>query len=161
MEKILNLSESEKIAKKLRAKGEKIVLTGGCFDLLHIGHLHFLEKAKMAGDVLIIALESDINVKKLKGVHRPINSQLERARLLTALSLVDYVVLLPKMSSYKDYEKLVQSLCPDAIAITTNDPQIQNKKRQAKLVGAKVKVVAPLLKNKSTSKIAQILASEL
>lgn len=157
MEKIIKLKMAINLSETLRSQGKTIVLAGGCFDILHLGHLHFLEKAKMAGDVLMIALESDENVKKLKGEGRPINSQKDRAKILTALRIVDYVILLPFMKGHADYFSLVKNLKPDIIAVTAGDPQLKQKKEQAKAVNGKVKVVTPYLKTASTSQLVKIL----
>ena len=78
---------------KARAKGKKIVFTNGCFDILHIGHKRYLEEARKLGDILVVGVNSDNSVKRLKGEKRPINSELDRLELLTALDCVDYVIL--------------------------------------------------------------------
>lgn len=160
MGKIIKLKEAINLSDTLRSQGKTVVLAGGCFDLLHIGHLQFLEKAKKEGNILMIALENDANVKRIKGPNRPINSQEDRAKILTALHLVDYLILLPEMSDFEDYQKLVQKLQPNIIAVTSKDPQIENKRRQAKMAGARVKIVSPLIKTRSTTKLAQILHSD-
>ena len=76
-----------------RLKGKKIVFTNGCFDILHIGHAKYLKESKKFGDVLIVGLNSDNSVKRLKGANRPINSELDRAMLLDELKSVDYVII--------------------------------------------------------------------
>ena len=78
---------------KLRQEGKTIVTTNGCFDILHVGHLRYLEETKKFGDVLIVALNSDASVRRLKGEGRPINNENDRAEVLNALKSVDYVVL--------------------------------------------------------------------
>jgi len=78
---------------KLRADGKVIVTTNGCFDILHVGHVRYLEKAKEFGDVLIIALNSDESVRKIKGPNRPINNENDRAEVLSALEFADYIIL--------------------------------------------------------------------
>lgn len=78
---------------KLRKDGKTIVTTNGCFDILHVGHVRYLEETKKYGDVLIVALNSDKSVKSIKGEGRPINNELDRAEVLNALKSVDYVVL--------------------------------------------------------------------
>ena len=74
-------------------KGKKIVFTNGCFDILHIGHVEYLKKSKEFGDILIVGLNSDSSVKKLKGENRPINNEMDRAGVLDELKSVDYVVI--------------------------------------------------------------------
>ena len=81
------------LLKKLRAENKTIVTTNGCFDILHVGHVRYLEKTKTFADVLIVALNSDKSVKSIKGDSRPINKEEDRAEVLSALRCVDYVVL--------------------------------------------------------------------
>lgn len=81
------------IIKTLKAKGKKVVATNGCFDILHVGHVRYLQKSKSFGDILVVGLNSDISVKILKGETRPINPQEDRAEVLCALACVDYVVM--------------------------------------------------------------------
>ena len=90
---LIKRSELQDLLKKLRAEGKTIVTTNGCFDILHVGHVRYLEKAKSFGDVLIVALNSDKSVKRIKGESRPINNENDRAEVLSALRSVDYVVL--------------------------------------------------------------------
>ena len=92
-EHIKTLNEITFLSEELRARGKKIVFTNGCFDLLHAGHVKYLETAKSFGDVLIVGLNSDQSVSTLKGNNRPINMQVDRAYLLAALEAVDYVVI--------------------------------------------------------------------
>jgi D-beta-D-heptose 7-phosphate kinase/D-beta-D-heptose 1-phosphate adenosyltransferase len=99
------------IIKGLRAKGKRIVFTNGCFDLLHIGHVRYLEKAKALGDVLIVGVNSDTSVRKLKGPQRPILPEEERTEILSGLGCVDYVTLFGET----DPLKLITSLHPDVL----------------------------------------------
>lgn len=80
-------------AEELRSQGKKIVTTNGCFDILHLGHVRILEAAKELGDILIVGINTDDSVKRLKGPERPINSDLERAEVIGALKSVDYVTI--------------------------------------------------------------------
>jgi len=157
MEKIIDLQKLEKFLSG-ESKG-RIVLTGGCFDILHIGHVRFLSEAKRMGDYLVVLLESDKKVKELKGKSRPVFIQKERAEMLAALGCVDLVVLLPMMENDDDYLNLVMKVKPDIIAVTEDDPQIENKRRQAREVGGKLKIIS-LIKTFSTSKLAKILGVE-
>ncbi len=77
---------------QLKAQGKKVVLTNGCFDILHVGHVRYLQQARALGDCLVVGLNSDDSVRRLKGATRPINSQRDRAEVLGALRCVDYVV---------------------------------------------------------------------
>lgn len=157
MSKIVNVREAEEISKKLREKNKKIVISGGCFDILHIGHIRFLQEAKKNGDFLFVLLEDDKSVKKLKGNDRPINNQKDRAEILASLSFTDYIVLLKEMKSNKDYDQLIFKLHPNIIATTKNDLQKVHNIRQAKKINAKVVYVINRIKNKSTSNLAKII----
>jgi len=91
-----NLIPRDSLAKKaeeLKAQGKKIVTTNGCFDILHLGHVRILEAAKQLGDILIVGINTDDSVKRLKGPERPINTDLERAEVIGALKSVDYVTI--------------------------------------------------------------------
>lgn len=98
LEKLIAQKDLNDILNNLRAEEKTIVATNGCFDILHVGHVRYLKKAKELGDVLIVALNSDNSVKQIKGPNRPINSELERAEVLSALYFVDYVVLFDEPS---------------------------------------------------------------
>ncbi len=93
----------------LKKQGQTIVTTNGCFDILHIGHLRYLKKAKSYGDVLVVALNSDSSTRALKGESRPINNQNDRAELLSNLNCVDIVVIFDEISP----EKLLVEIAPD------------------------------------------------
>lgn len=132
---------------------KKRVLVGGCFDLLHLGHLIFLENARAQGDELIVLLEPDSKIKKLKGKFRPIYSQKERSYMLSCLKAVDKVIELPEDIQDQDYDKLVLQLKPQIIATTKDDPGLEFKKRSAELVNAQVKEVVDFIPGLSSSKI--------
>ncbi|MBI5122369.1 adenylyltransferase/cytidyltransferase family protein [Candidatus Roizmanbacteria bacterium] len=134
---------------------KKTVLVGGCFDLIHFGHLKFLEKAKEQGDFLIVALESDEFIKKHKK-KLPVHQQLERAEILANLNMIDLIILLPLFKTNNDYFNLVKKISPQIIAVTVGDPQLENKKKQALEVDAEVKEVVTNLKNFSTRNIAKV-----
>lgn len=95
----------------LRRKGKKIVFTNGCFDLLHLGHLKILREAKTKGDILVVGLNSDSSIKKIKGSTRPILDQKTRANLLVNLKPVDYVVLFKEQTPYD----LIKTIRPDVL----------------------------------------------
>ena len=140
-------------------KAHKKVLVGGVFDILHYGHIHFLKNAKKLGGHLTVALESDENVRRLKGKKRPIHGQNERREMLETLNCVDKVIILPNKMTDKDYDALVLKTKPDVIAVTKGDPMLKNKQDQAAKVGAKV-VIIPKINEASTTKIAKILGLE-
>jgi len=158
MKKIISLKEINKVIPKISDK--KTVLVGGCFDLFHFGHLTFLQNSKKAGDFLIVALESDEFIKKYKK-RTPIHSQNQRAEILSSIIYVDLVVKLPLLKSDKEYYDLVKLVKPSIIAITDGDSQVGNKRKQATMVGAKLKVVANLLNNFSTNRIIKVLRFDI
>lgn len=153
MKKIINIAQSFKISSNFKGKGKKIILAGGCFDILHAGHIAFLEKAKKSGDILFLLLESDQAIKKLKGEKRPINTQANRAKILSSIEYVDFVINLEKPIKNEDYQKLVSQIKPDVIAVTAGDPNLKEKKLQAKSVGGVVKIVLKKLPEHSTTKL--------
>ena len=155
MGKIINIKKAVEQSSKLRNQRKTIVLVGGVFDIIHIGHIKFLEKAKKQGDFLFVLLESDESVKKLKGLTRPLNNQEDRAEVLEAIRYVDYVIKLKGTLKNVDYDKIVKKIGPNVLATTKEDSYIFHKIRQAKLVNAKVKIVLPRLKHISTSKILE------
>lgn len=140
-------------------KKDKKILVGGCFDILHYGHIHFLKEAKKKGSYLVIALESDENTRKLKGKTRPIHNQKQRSEILRSLNFVDKVIKLPEMKTDRDYEKLVLRIKPDIIAITERDKSKQQKLRCANLVKARL-VEIKKIETPSTTKIAKITGLE-
>jgi rfaE bifunctional protein nucleotidyltransferase chain/domain len=154
MARIVNLQQLKTLFP--RKNEGKIVLTGGCFDILHIGHVRFLSEAKRMGDYLVVLLESDKKVKELKGEKRPVFIQKERAEMLSALESVDLIVLLPTLEKDSDYFNLVMKIKPDIIAVTENDPLTEKKRSQAKRIGGELKVVS-FKETVSTSTLAKIL----
>jgi len=90
---VLSLEELATESDRLKASGRRLVLTNGCFDLLHAGHVDYLARARALGDALAVAINSDQSVRELKGPTRPVNSEGDRARVLSALRAVDYVVV--------------------------------------------------------------------
>lgn len=161
MSKVVTIEQASEISKKLQNQGKTVVVAGGCFDILHIGHVNFLTEAKKQGDALFVLLESDANIKKQKGQDRPIYTQKDRAAMLAALSMVDYVVLLPEMIRDKDYDDVLISLKPAIIATTIGDPNRSHKERQAALVNGKVVDVIDRITHTSTSRLAALLSKEL
>ncbi len=109
--KIKKLKELKDIIGASRKRGEKIVFTNGCFDILHLGHIKYLEKAKGLGDKLVLALNSDASVRRLKGKGRPIFSDQERAVLVAALECVDYVTVFAETTPLR----LIKALKPDVL----------------------------------------------
>ena len=107
--KIIPRNQLKKLVRKLKKQHKKIVTCNGCLDILHPGHIKFLREAKKQGDVLIVGLNSDKSVKMSKGPKRPINSQKDRAEVLSALEMVDYVTVFNE----RDPRKLLSIIKPD------------------------------------------------
>jgi len=95
--KIVGLEELSQRSKQLRAAGKKLVATNGCFDLLHVGHVRYLQAARALGDLLAIGLNGDRSVRELKGKGRPVTGERDRAEVLAALQCVDLVTIFPEM----------------------------------------------------------------
>lgn len=155
MRKILDIKDAIRIAKRLQSKNKSIVVVGGFFDILHIGHIKFLESSKKYGDYLFVLLEEDKKAKKAKGANRPINSQDDRAKILSSLQSIDYVVLLRNMTNNAQYDKIIIQIAPSILATTHGDPYIDHKKRQAKLINGKVICVIRRIYNHSTTQLAK------
>ncbi len=118
---ISNHNELAKLVKKLKAQNKKIVFTNGCFDLIHPGHVEYLEKAKSLGDVLIVGVNSDDSVKRLKGKNRPILSEKDRVLILSAFYFVDFVTIFNEDTPYD----LIKLIIPDVL-VKGGDWQIEN-----------------------------------
>lgn len=108
MSKLKRLDELIKVVEGLKKKGRKIVFTNGCFDLLHLGHIRYLREAKRLGDILIIGLNSDNSVRSLKGRERPLVKEKDRTEILSALEVVDYIVIFDELTP----KNLIDSITP-------------------------------------------------
>lgn len=156
-EKIKNLNALKKIVSNLKKIRKKIVFTNGCFDLLHYGHVKYLEEAKKRGNVLIVAVNSDASVKKIKGKNRPIVNEKDRVSLIAALESVDYVVIFNEETPLK----VIKALKPDVIVkgADWNKKNIVGKDFILSY-GGRVSIIK-LIKGRSTTnlikKIAKIL----
>ncbi|NNG27692.1 MAG: D-glycero-beta-D-manno-heptose 1-phosphate adenylyltransferase [Ignavibacteriaceae bacterium] len=106
-----SLEEIKSIRSTLKADNKKVVFTNGCFDLIHAGHIDYLNKAKALGDVLIVGLNSDYSVKRIKGEKRPIINEDERAEIISNIKPVDYVVLFDEDTP----AELIKELVPDLL----------------------------------------------
>lgn len=95
----------------IKASGHSIVFTNGCFDIIHAGHVQYLEQAQQLGDILVVGLNSDASVRRLKGSSRPINSEENRALVLAALQSVDYVIIFEEDTPYE----LIEAIQPDVL----------------------------------------------
>jgi D-beta-D-heptose 7-phosphate kinase/D-beta-D-heptose 1-phosphate adenosyltransferase len=151
-DKIKTISQLKGIVGRLRHDGKKVVFTNGCFDILHRGHIEYLAKAKKLGYVLIVGLNSDSSVKKIKGAKRPINKEKDRAVVLSALESVDYVVIFKEPTPYE----LIKAIRPDVLAKGADW-------KPKDIVGSDIakKVVAiPFVKGYSTSGLLEKLGGD-
>lgn len=145
MSKLKRLSDLRRIAASEKAKGKSIVLANGCFDLFHVGHIRYLREAKEKGDILVVALNSDSSVRKLKGRGRPILPQKERAEILSSFWFVDYVTIF----SEANVERILLALKPD-YHVKGSDYTINTvpEREAVKRYGGRVAIVGgPKIKN--------------
>ncbi len=149
--KILSAKKAQKKVLKWKSKGETIVFTNGCFDILHYGHIHYLAQAKKLGNRLIIGLNSSASVSRLKGKHRPINDDATRSHLLAALEMVDLVIFFDQDTPLE----LIIDLEPN-ILVKGGDykPKEIVGYSEVKSKGGKVKIL-PFIDGYSTTKIEQ------
>src|SRR5437773_7722683 len=153
--KILDMDELAKHSRELRAAGKKLVVTNGCFDLLHVGHVRYLQAARALGDALAVGLNSDRSVRELKGSGRPINNERDRAEVLAALECVDFVAIFPELSA----TQFIRASVP-AIYVKGGDytSETLNAEESAVLrkIGAKIRIL-PFEKGYSTSLLLERL----
>ena len=157
--KIINKDQIKLIADKLRKQRKCVITTNDTFDIIHAGHIQFLEQGKALGDVLIIGLNSDESVKKYKGDKRPINSQNDRSIVLSALNCVDYIVIFdePEPSLLLEYIKPNIHVKAGDYTIDPSKENSSNKVWEREIVeknGGQVKIL-PLLNGRSTTSIIQ------
>ena len=147
--KFKDLSELPALVKDLKKKGKQLVLTNGCFDLLHAGHIMLFSASKQLGDILIVAIDDDESVKKLKGSGRPVLNAKERSRILSALDAVDYVVVF----SSQELIKLIEIIQPDVLTKGSNYSTTQVFGREhVEALGGKV-VLIPVTEDISSTRI--------
>jgi rfaE bifunctional protein nucleotidyltransferase chain/domain len=148
-QKVLSLSELSERAGKIRQTGKRLVLTNGCFDLLHVGHVRYLQQAKQLGDFLVVAVNGDESVRTLKGAGRPLNSEEDRAEILAGLQSVDFVTIFPARRA----TRVIEALRP-AIYVKGGDYTLESLDPEEvaalKRAGAEIKTL-PLVPGKSTS----------
>ncbi len=138
-----------RIRKDLKRRGEKVAFTNGCFDILHSGHIHIIREAKKQGDVLIVAVNDDSSVKKIKGPSRPIFPLRERLEILEAVEDIDYLVTFADETP----QKVIASLLPDVL-VKGGDWKIEEVvgKKEVERAGGKV-IIIPYLEGHSSSEI--------
>ena len=109
--KIKTLEEIVRLRCELRESGKRLVFTNGCFDILHVGHVRYLNQARALGDLLVVALNSDRSVRQIKGPSRPVVTEMERAEVLAALESVDYIFLFDDLTP----QRIIDAIVPDIL----------------------------------------------
>lgn len=132
----------KQLLKKARSHSTKVALVTGVFDILHEEHRKFLQKAKKEGDILIVGIESDARVRKLKGEGRPINNQEARSQKLEALGIADFVFILPEeFNKPEDHIQLISEIKPDVLAVSSHSSHLEQKKKIIEQFGGQLKIV--------------------
>lgn len=148
---VVTRNQIAEIRKRLKQEGKKVVFTNGCFDILHRGHVEYLTKAKSMGDILIVGINSDNSVKRIKGADRPIVSEEDRSFLVSSLCMVDYVCIFEEDTP----QKLIEMIVPDVL-VKGADWRVNDivGKDIVENSGGEVKTVE-LVPNRSTTDIIQ------
>ena len=156
--KIVSAQEVGAISVRLREAGKKLVVTNGCFDLLHAGHVRYLQAARQLGDALVVGINSDASVRTLKGEGRPINRESDRAEVVAALSCVDYVAIFPDVRA----TRFLTASCP-AVYVKGGDYKtdtLNSAEREAvEKIGAEIRIL-PFEKGYSTSALIERLRQD-
>lgn len=152
--KILSTDEAVERVAELKLQGKTVVFTNGCFDLLHPGHTRYLAEARKLGDALLVAVNSDRSVRELKGPSRPVFPEQERAEILAALSMVDYVTIFDDVTP----QKVIASLLPQVLVKGGNwAPDKIVGREEVEAAGGKV-VLIPVVDDYSTSSLVEAAA---
>ncbi len=152
-EKIKTLSEIKQIVGLLKSQNKKIVFTNGCFDILHAGHVKYLQEAKSLGNVLILGLNTDWSVCANKGPLRPLVGEDDRAEVLAALSCVDYIIMFDEFTP----ENLIEAIIPN-ILVKGGDYQIDDIKGRECVEANNGRVVSiPFIQDKSTTNLIKLI----
>jgi D-glycero-beta-D-manno-heptose 1-phosphate adenylyltransferase len=155
-EKIISIEDFLPIRRKLTSEAKKLVFSNGCFDILHMGHVDYLERAKNLGDHLVLGLNTDRSIGALKGAERPVQDQESRARVMASLFFVDHVILFDEETPFD----LISAILPD-ILVKGNDYRIENIVGSDVVIahGGRVETI-PLVKGYSTSKIISTIKNQ-
>jgi len=157
IEKILRPEQMLRERERLRADGKRLVFTNGVFDLLHVGHVRYLEQARALGDVLLVAINSDRTVRELKGPDRPVFNEAERAEILAALRCVDYVTVFDNISP----RSLIAELLPDVL-VKGGDYQLDQIHGREEVEAAGGNVISlPFVEGASTTDIIKKVIREI
>src|SRR4030043_565424 len=152
-DKIKAKEDLRKIVDDFKIKGERMVFTNGCFDLLHVGHIRYLEEAKALGDILVVGINSDQSVRRIKGPYRPILPEEERTEILSGLGCVDYITIFNEI----DPLKLITSLHPNVLVKGGDWTKEEIVGREAvERLGGKVGII-PFVQGVSTSNLIETI----
>ncbi len=155
-DKILSLEQLQQQLSRKRSQGSRIVFTNGCFDLLHAGHVSYLEQARSCGDCLVLGLNSDQSVRRLKGVTRPVNSERDRARVLAALGCIDYIIIFDEDTPHD----LISILLPDVLVKGADWPEDQIVgAAEVQTAGGRVERIVLTHDTSTTEVIQRVLSS--
>jgi len=154
-DRIKSLDELLVIRKRIRENRQKLVWTNGCFDLLHVGHARYLSEAKKFGDVLIVGLNSDESVRKIKGPERPINCEEDRATLLSLLKPVDYVLIFNEETCCNQLRRLQPDFYVKGGDYTIETIN-QEERRIVEKYGGQIKITSPISGKSTTLTINKI-----
>ena len=155
-DKILSLSDLQEQVQAWHSQGQKVVFTNGCFDILHLGHVDYLEKARQLGDKLVLGLNTDASISRIKGPSRPLQDEMSRARVMASLLFVDAVVFFDEDTPLE----LIKAVQPD-ILVKGDDYTIENIVGQDVVTarGGEVKTV-PLVKGYSTTNVVKKIENQ-
>jgi D-glycero-beta-D-manno-heptose 1-phosphate adenylyltransferase len=156
--KIVDLNELAKRAKTLRDSGKKLVVTNGCFDLLHVGHVRYLQAARALGDALAVGVNGDQSVRALKGDNRPVNNERDRAEVVAALESVDFVTIFQEVRATRMLETVAPAIYAKGGDYTTATLHPEERAALEK-IGADIRII-PFEKGYSTSKLLEKLRSQ-
>ena len=139
-ERVVSVAALGEIARRLRSEGKRLVVTNGCFDLLHLGHVRYLETARALGDALAVGVNGDASVRALKGEGRPLNSEAARAEVLAALRAVDFAAVFPEVRATNFLEQVAP-----AVYVKGGDytPETLDAEERAALqrIGAEIRII--------------------
>ena len=152
-EKIVNADQLAAIGERMRARGQKLVFTNGCFDLLHTGHVRYLQAARALGDALAVAINGDESVRALKGDGRPLNSAADRAEVVAALACVDHVTIFAETRATDLLAKVRPSIYVKG-GDYTRETLHANERAALEQTGAEIRIV-PFEKGYSTSSLLE------
>ena len=153
--KIVDIEELARHSTELRAAGKKLVATNGCFDLLHVGHVRYLQAARALGDALVVGVNGDDSARELKGPGRPLNNEKKRAEMLAALECVDLVTIFPELRATRFIQAAAPALYAKGGDYTAETLNAEERNALQK-IGAEIRII-PFEKGYSTSRLLERL----